>query len=106
MKTGTELIAEERKRQIEKEGWTPEHDEQHRNRQLARAAEKYVRFAAEPNISRDYQRKNEHIPDGWPWEWFWWKPSRSNDAVDRIRDLTKAGALIAAEIDRLNRQKK
>lgn len=28
MKTGIELIAEERQRQIEKECWTPEHDDQ------------------------------------------------------------------------------
>jgi hypothetical protein len=33
----------------------------------------------------------------WPWDESWWKPG------DRIRELAKAGALIAAEIDRLNR---
>jgi len=35
----------------------------------------------------------------WPWGKEWWKPS------DRRRDLVKAGALIAAEIDRLDRAK-
>lgn len=34
-------------------------------------------------------------PD-WPWDEEWWKPS-----LDPIRNLEKAGALIAAEIDRL-----
>jgi hypothetical protein len=31
----------------------------------------------------------------WPWSFEWWKPK------DRIRNLVRAGALIAAEIDRL-----
>jgi hypothetical protein len=35
----------------------------------------------------------------WPWDRAWWKPSPNN----RIRDMEKAGALIAAEIDRLQR---
>jgi hypothetical protein len=34
----------------------------------------------------------------WPWDQDWWKPS-----PDPIRNLVKAGALIAAEIDRLQR---
>ena len=33
----------------------------------------------------------------WPWNVVWWKPTPD----DRIRELAKAGALIAAEIDRL-----
>ena len=32
----------------------------------------------------------------WPWAKKWWKPSD-----DPVRNLVKAGALIAAEIDRL-----
>jgi hypothetical protein len=39
-------------------------------------------------------RRNE----GWPWDEKWWKPS-----TNPIRNLVKAGALIAAEIDRLQR---
>jgi len=38
-------------------------------------------------------------PFTWPWEASWWKPSD-----DPIRNLAKAGALIAAEIDRLQRK--
>lgn len=42
MKTGIELIAEERQRQITEEGWTPEHDINHTNGQLASAAACYA----------------------------------------------------------------
>ena len=38
MKTGIELIAEERKRQIEEEGWTAEHDDQQTDGEIAEAA--------------------------------------------------------------------
>jgi hypothetical protein len=90
--TGVELIAAERTRQIQAEGWTPEHDNEHADHELAMAAESYIRQACVPNVDM-------HIPpDPWPWELSWWKPSE-----DPIRNLVKAGALIAAEIDRLQR---
>jgi hypothetical protein len=38
------------------------------------------------------------IPKDWPWDLSWLKPS-----PDPKHNLVKAGALIAAEIDRLNR---
>ncbi len=40
--TGIEIIAEERKRQIEKEGWTAEHDAEHCANDLAIAADHYA----------------------------------------------------------------
>ena len=40
--TGVELIAQERERQIEKEGWTAEHDADHTEGQLAKAAACYA----------------------------------------------------------------
>lgn len=92
MKTGIELIAEERQRQIEKEGWTPEHDDNHANGELAIAASCY----AFPNYDTDAQVQSVLR---FPWENDWWKPTPD----DRIRELQKAGALIAAEIDRLQR---
>lgn len=91
MKTGIELIAEERQRQIEKEGWTAEHDAEHKEGEMAIAAACY----AYPNYDEDWEIQSQLK---WPWENHWWKPSG-----DRKRDLVKAGALIAAEIDRLNR---
>jgi len=98
MKTGVELIAEERQRQIEAEGFTKEHDAEHKNGELAKAAICY----ADPDVY--YHQENRYLKfrkpnDFWPWDVRWFKPT------DRIRDLVKAGALIAAEIDRLQAQK-
>lgn len=87
--TGIELIVAERKRQIKEEGWTAEHDEQHDDESLALAAIHYA-------MPHQYYCP---LLDLWPYSW-----DRTWDKAgdDRIRDLTKAGALIAAEIDRLS----
>lgn len=91
MKTAIELIADERQRQIEQEGWSLHGDDQHLAGELALAASCY---AIPPG---------EHYcpdpPDSWPWDPSWWKPSPD----DRVRELVKAGALIVAEIERLQR---
>ena len=42
MNTGIELISKERQRQIEEEGWTPEHDNQHTEGELALVAALYA----------------------------------------------------------------
>ncbi len=101
MKSGIELISEERNRQIQEEGWTPTHDDSHTRSELSHAAAYY---ALDP-------RKRTHFPeyekDLWPWNKSWLKTSCKYDPndnpLDRIRELQKAGALIAAEIDRLQR---
>jgi Mn-containing catalase len=85
-KTGAELIAAERERQVTKEGWTAEHD-LGRAHQLVDAAKCYLRAGTE---------RPGTVPIGWPWAGRYWKPTG-----DPIRDLTKAGALIAAAIDSL-----
>lgn len=98
MKTGIELIAKERKRQVSKEGWASAHDDKHRGRQLAKAAECYLATHTDPTIEH---RRSPHLMAPcwhWPWVMDWWKPSK-----DPVRNLVKAGALIAAEIDRLAR---
>ncbi len=94
---GIELIAAERHRQIDVEGWTPEHDDEHKDGELGEVAMHYidVAYAVLKNIS-DWKR----VPFGWPWDKKWWKPS-----PDPIRNLVKAGALLCAEIDRLQRSK-
>lgn len=90
--TGSELISAERRRQVEVEGWTPEHDDEHQYGELAIAAAKYA--------ERAHERSMPFLPPrGWPWFSCWWKPS-----PDPVRNLVKAGALIAAEIDRLLRK--
>jgi hypothetical protein len=88
MKSGIDLIADERLRQVSQEGWTPEHDDEHDGSELADAAAAYALQA-----SGEFSLASRHWPfdDGW-------KPSS-----DPIRNLVKAGALIAAEIDRLQR---
>ncbi len=86
---GAELIAEERQRQIEKEGWTEDHDSGHQDNELLHAAICYAVHADDPS-------EPEVIPMMWPWKDADWKPAKGNT----VRDLVKAGALIAAEIDR------
>ena len=41
----------------------------------------------------------------WPWDKKFYKPDTTGTYDGRIRELTKAGALICAEIDRLIRVK-
>lgn len=88
-----ELIAAERKRQIEEECWTPELDDQEQDGDLGRAASAY----AMPDWSR--LKSPYGTPIQWPWDAESWKPAPN----DRIRELVKAGALIVAEIERLQR---
>jgi hypothetical protein len=114
--TTIEVIAEiaaERSRQIEVEGWTPEHDDEHDRGQLANAAACY---ANPDNVSWTDIWGRGLNPDGsvrpvgiakvsftralrWPWEQRWWKPA------DKRRNLVKAAALLVAEIERLDRAK-
>lgn len=90
--SGIAAIAAERQRQIEQEGWTPEHDDEHGNWEMAAAAAAYAFSAA------TYGRYLAADPLGfWPWDVSWWKPKGPRE------DLVRAGALIAAEIDRMDR---
>lgn len=94
MTIGTALITGERGRQIEGEGWTAAHDDLHDGGQMAKAGAMYAlpeRFRSMCALV--------NVPTDWPWSPEWWKPTPSN----RVRELVKAGALIAAEIDRLIR---
>ena len=95
---GAELIAVERQRQIEQEGWTPEHDDCHRNAEMADAATAYIEESA---LITTHGAGLTGLPNDWPddWDGKWWKPS-----PDPIRNLVKAGALVAAEIDRIQRR--
>ena len=101
-KSGAELITEERHRQLSEEGWTAEHDSQHMKGELAIAgacyALDYVAESADPTAEGCYQVGN----DFWPWKGGTFKTTPD----DPVRQLTKAGALIAAEIDRINHSSK
>ena len=99
-----ELIAAERQRQMEREGWTPEHDDvEHQSGELAAAACAYA--LAPGSRQRMEPNGDPRIPDVWPWEPEWWKPKWTprTGREGRIRELVIAGALLAAEIDRLQR---
>lgn len=89
--SGVELIALERQRQVEREGYDAAHDDSHDGAELLQAAVWYLDNGCEYDFGL-------RLPP-WPWEPSSWKPSD-----DRIRQLVKAGALIAAEIDRLQRR--
>ena len=98
MKTAIEMIAAERWRQIEGEGWTPKRDDNHTDEELAIAAATYA-MPEKKRLYRGLWRAGDGVmPHDWPFEWDW-KPTPG----DRIRELVKAGALIVAEIDRLMR---
>ena len=93
-------VAAERRRQIEAEGWTPEHDDEHSAGQFAGAAGCYARHVNARGWVIDTPFDNyttESPPMEWPWADSWWKPTTPR------RDLVKAGALILAEIERLDR---
>ncbi|MBN8294926.1 hypothetical protein JI664_23345 [Rhodobacter sp. NTK016B] len=97
---GIESIAAERKRQVEGEGWTPEHDDEHAEGELGKAAACYALAASAETQLRFDIKRGDAAPQDWPWDTSWWKPK------DRRADLVRAGALIAAEIDRLDRAEK
>lgn len=94
---GTAMIAEERLRQISGEGFDKNHDDEHVEGEMAGAGAAYATFA-------HYQiaegQNHRPPPQSWRWTHEEWKPSE-----DPVRNLVKAGALIAAEIDRLLRER-
>jgi len=106
MATGVGLILQERNRQIEEEGWTPEHDDEHTGGELPLVA---ALFASPVELFRPKNLPNREeivYRDPWPKTWArrWDKRSTVVDIPSRIKLLVKAGALIAAEIDRLQRK--
>jgi hypothetical protein len=96
-KSVIEEIAAERQRQIEQEGWTPAHDNQHDAGEMADAAACYAMTTEIRNLTALGMPLRLLV---WPSSWSgWWKPK------DRRRDLIRAAALIVAEIERLDRVK-
>ncbi|HHQ3558369.1 TPA: hypothetical protein ACSPQ7_000587 [Pseudomonas aeruginosa] len=87
-------VQAERRRQVEAEGWTPEHDDEHSHGQMARAAACYaLAGSSAPNDGTAALL----VSLAWPWDEQWWKPSTAR------RDMVKACALGLAEIERLDR---
>lgn len=95
MRSGAELIAAERKRQIHEEGYNSTHDAcEHDAGEMAACGAAYAL-----NASCVLYPHNGLPLDQPPIFWMFpadaWKPKTP------LRDLVRAGALIAAEIDRL-----
>ncbi len=117
MKTGADQIKEERQRQIEREGWDAEHDEQHTEGELALVAALYA--TPVPLFARiDKGEGGTIFKDPWPWfdeveqtrysddmSTYKVKAWDKREKHSQLRKLVIAGALIAAEIDRLQRDK-
>lgn len=123
--TGIELIAQERQRQIEVEKWDYSHDAAYSNGELIGAAACYAANAINKDHVIKKTRFQVFLPaesdfmvnngdrgdrtlrsakwvDGWPWDKKWDKREKH----DKLRSLVIAGALIAAEIDRLQNEPK
>ena len=93
-------VLEERQRQVTAEWWSFKHDDQYKNTELAFAASCYAFHAAAASwdLEDDGIPYDSHpVPKQWPWDPSWWKPT------DARRELVKAGALILAEIERIDR---
>lgn len=94
MKTGIEIIAEERARHQDpegEEGFAAAHDDAHTAGELAMAGAAYAVSSLKTEGARAFNL--------WPW-----RRDEFNPKADRLRDLARGGALIAAEIDRLLRK--
>ena len=94
-------ILKERRRQREDLKWTLEHDDAHTNGELSRAAACY---AVSEEMRGGWRGLLVNSTPGqfmrvWPWQGGF-KPK------GRRRDLVRAGALIVAEIARLDRMSK
>lgn len=85
---GAGQITAERRRQVGKEGWTARHDDAHDTGELVDAAVAYCMV---------YGTDTSDAIRRWPWAATEFNPG------DRKRNLQKAGALLAAELDRLDR---
>jgi hypothetical protein len=101
LSTAAQDVLAERNRQITAEGWTPAHDDAYGRRELAMAAACYAAAVPEHKKLDCDSGKIDLIrperPSAWPWDKEWWKPGAAR------RNLVKAGALILAEIERLDR---
>ncbi|TXL72611.1 hypothetical protein FHP25_24805 [Vineibacter terrae] len=101
LEPGVAEIAAERRRQREVEGWTEAHDDEHARGEMAQAAACYAISAPIYDV-RGAIPSRFGVPQPalkWPWGPEWWKPR------SQLRNLERAGALIAAEIARIKRRR-
>jgi len=86
-KTGIELIAKERREQIEKHGFTAEHDKQNSKGEMIDAALFLL------------SGEEDYFPATWDERWMY--KFKAAIKQQSFKSFIVAGALIAAEIDRL-----
>lgn len=90
-------VIDERRRQITAEGWSPIHDDEHCNGEIARAAATYALY--ELGVPGSLRLQLDHgMQPLWPWDWDWLKPKGPR------RNLVRAAALLLAEIERIDRK--
>lgn len=102
---GYELVTRERIRQITQERFTEAHDDEHTDGELAIVGAIYAVAGLEgisvrrllPQDSEMHARYIDAWPNSWDQEW------DKREQFDQLRCLSIAGALICAEIDRLQR---
>jgi hypothetical protein len=101
-------VLAERRRHVEGEGWTPEHDDQHAAGELTEAAMSYCIPAAVAlkliaagmaTVDIEGRQATARCPKSWPWSPSWWKPAGGTRRI-----LVKAAALLLAEIERIDRK--
>lgn len=95
-----QAVIAERFRQVDVEGWSAEHDDTHLPGELAQAGAAYAMATNSTVVAK----LGETIPvtgrDLWPWAWDWWKTH------DPRRNLVKSCALVIAEGERFDRNRK
>lgn len=102
-------VLAERARQITEEKFPAEWDDLYRNKELERAAACFALYGTIPSPLRaHFERVGLGMASSdeiaaytifrlWPFKWSWWKPENPR------RALVKAGALILAAIERIDR---
>lgn len=92
-------VLAERARQVSGEGWDAAHDDGYQPGTLAAAASAYALAVADDIYPYPQKSGRFHStpPDMWPFSNKWWKPKDYRTA------LVKSGALILAEIERIDR---
>lgn len=104
MKSGIEQITAERKRQIESEGHSIQADCGYKKGTLAMAGITYASVATSGPTTREAFRQRANNGDPvlyYQWDISTLKMGKDDRTNSRVRELVKAGALIAAEIDAL-----
>ena len=100
-------VLAERVRQVEVEGWSSGHDDQHKHGELAMAAACYAAHSSgweainqtrlSEDVMRTVHRAQQFVGAMWPWDRRWWKPKTAR------QNLVRAAALLLAEIERIDR---